>query len=486
MWLMMISYFLFMQLLKGCSMNFHQILQRFSSHRKDVNLSIFDKNALSRKSLQNLLLEYVYFQCGKQKSLLKVVQSLYAEPITSPVVAFLLKKTIFKHFCGGQTFNECLPRMDALFQQHRISTILDYSCEDAYNEDQFQRNYENKMELFHQLEKEYRPESTITDTVRKPFCLQNIVPFIPLKFTSLVSPSLLEKITSLLEQQPLGMKEKEDEILLMLSSALTAEELKSFQSAINRLTKLCQKAKELQISLLIDAEISTRQHAVDCIWRLLALECNQLHSRELSLSHFPVIYNTYQCYLKNSKQRIERDYEFCQKNNLVFGVKLVRGAYMRTENQISEIMKKNYPIFNTKEQTDNNYNEITSFLLSKINEKPSSSSECMKNNVFILFATHNRDSLSLVLENMKRYGISKSFSAVHFAQILGMTDNLTYGLGKEGYNVSKLILYGKFEELMPWMLRRLEENQDSLGGLHLESDVIKDAIRSRLESTLRL
>jgi hypothetical protein len=466
-------------------MNFRKILLRFSTHITRSNVSMFNTDTLSHKPLQNLLLEYVYFQCGKQKSVLAVIQALYSLPPTSPVVAFILKKTIFKHFCGGQTLDECLPLMNSLYQHHGISTILDYSSEDAYSEDQFQRNYENKLQLFHQLEKGYQMKPS-ADADNK---LHDIVPFIPLKLTSLVSPSLLEKITTLVENHCLNTRDAESDLLAKFNFALTKQQMISFETAIIRLKKLCEKAKELQIRLLIDAEVSTRQRAVDCIWFLLALHYNRLEGASTSSSSSsvllsPVIYNTYQCYLKKSKERIQEDYHFCQENGLAFGVKLVRGAYMRTEGALAKTLERDSPVFETKEQTDYNYNDATEFLFKKISENSLAfDSAPRRNDVFVLFATHNRESLSLVLETMERHGVSKSFPAVHFAQILGMTDNLTYGLGKGGYNVSKLILYGKFDALMPWMLRRLEENQDSLGGLLLESNVIKDAIRSRLRST---
>eukprot|EP01040_Poterioochromonas_malhamensis_P012229 gene12229-13373_t len=149
---------------------------------------------------------------------------------------------------------------------------------------------------------------------------------------------------------------------------------------------------------------------------------------------------------------------------------------MKSESSFANQFNKQYPIYTKKSETDDNYNGMIDFLFQHL----STPSETSPPPISALFATHNRDSISHVIKKMKDIGIEKNAKNIHFAQILGMTDNLTIGLAEEGYPVSKLVLFGEFDELMPWMIRRLEENQDSLGGLHAEAAVIRQAFFMKL------
>jgi proline dehydrogenase len=169
----------------------------------------------------------------------------------------------------------------------------------------------------------------------------------------------------------------------------------------------------------------------------------------------PVIYNTYQTYLKRTNDVIEKDLEHAKQYNYIFAIKLVRGAYMYSENkryQNNKISTKSNQLFLSKNEVDLTYNKILEKLIKLISINNNNTQ------IYLLIATHNRMSIMYALEQMEKYKMENSHSCIHFAQIKGMCDNLTFALGLHNYNVSKLIVYGSFVDVLPWLIRRIEEN----------------------------
>jgi len=219
--------------------------------------------------------------------------------------------------------------------------------------------------------------------------------------------------------------------------------------------RVCEAAKKNGLSILLDAEQSHRQPAIDFISRILMARCGGEEKTKISQhSHRPLIYNTYQMYLKGSYQRLRRDIEMGGEKEYPVGVKLVRGAYMVNESERAVENLCENPIMPSKQDTDEQYNKALTTILESISENKS---------VSVLVATHNRESIIKATELMKEKNLLPNDPRIHFAQIMGLCDNLGHGLGNEGYNAHKLVLFGDFSEVFPWLLRRLDENQDVMG-----------------------
>jgi proline dehydrogenase len=409
-----------------------RLITSSQSLRKQHDLKeAFFKNSLLSKTNFQLFKEVIYFEVGKRSRLITFVNKLYYSRIFGPPAAILLKKTVFQHFCGGEKFIDCIPIINSL-QASSVKTIIDHSSEDVTGDENYELNTVDKIKL-------------ISDSTKR---FPEVISFIPIKCTSLMPSEILENISSNL----ILISNKNDDNSALYS--LMKQDLSNFEKGLSRLRRICSSAQQSKVPLLIDAEQSHLQPAVEFLYRLLAKEFHQLPT------HYPVVYNTYQCYLKRAKEAILSDYQFCQENQLIFAAKVVRGAYMKTEKELSNQKNISFPIFSSKEETDDNYNEVSRYFLNELLHKTAKlQPEKSTNDLYLLFATHNRDSIEKAIEFLDLHSVPRDTPFIHFAQILGMTDNLTFGLSDLGFNVSKLVLYGDFSNLMPWMLRRLEENQ---------------------------
>ncbi|CAK9118073.1 unnamed protein product [Durusdinium trenchii] len=212
----------------------------------------------------------------------------------------------------------------------------------------------------------------------------------------------------------------------------------------------------LAIPLLLDAEQSGRQPAVHLLARQLQREFN---------TEEPIVYDTVQMYLKASPQRLDQALHYAGQHGYIYAVKLVRGAYIEQERPFGTI-------FDTKEDTDAAFETAAEKILQAIVTKRPSAA--------LMLATHNRSSLFNAVQMMEKLGLARNDQRVHFAQILGMVDNLTYALGLAGYNASKLLVFGQIHEVLPWLLRRTRENRDAFGAQAHELPVLRNEIRRRL------
>jgi proline dehydrogenase len=237
---------------------------------------------------------------------------------------------------------------------------------------------------------------------------------------------------------------------ITLSKHLSSFELREMQHVHDRALAIASEAAEHGIKLLFDAEQTWVQPAIDN----LVLNLQETFN-DTSKSDFPVIFQTYQCYLKGALQRIEEDVKRSQRMRYHFGAKLVRGAYMHSERQRAMDFHIASPIHDTIEDTHASYDGALEFLLSLQHPRNQSMVE-------IMIATHNQKSVEKAVQLMIEKHIAKEKGKVHFAQLLGMSDNLSFPLGKEGYSVFKYVPYGKVEEAIPYLLRRAAENRDVL------------------------
>ena len=382
------------------------------------------KIAFKLKSNLDLNRAYVLFKVISSPIIVKIGKGLmlFALKLRLPV-NFIVKKTIFKQFCGGETISECTPTIQSLGSQG-IGTILDYSVEGKTNEDDFDKTTD-----------------IIIDTIKKANTEKNI-PFAVFKITGISKFSLLEKASQ---------KDKH------LNTSET-EELSKIKA---RILKICKTAHELNVPVFIDAEESWVQDVIDT-W---AFQMMCLFNKEQT-----IVYNTIQMY-RHDRLKFLRD---CLKQaedfKVSYGVKLVRGAYMEKERDRALEMGYPSPIQINKKATDNDYNVAQDFILENIKQ-------------FTLVAgTHNEESSMQLAKHLEKYGIQKGDSRIYFAQLLGMSDHISFNLSNEGFNVAKYVPFGPVKEVMPYLLRRADENTSVAGQTGRELGLIVTEKNRRKEA----
>jgi len=248
------------------------------------------------------------------------------------------------------------------------------------------------------------------------------------------------------------------------------QEIKLMAAMLSRADALANEAYEHKVRLLIDAEQYRYQPAIDNITLSLQRKYNSFERSEV-----PIIFNTYQCYLKDMPNRMKLDVERAVRHSYHFGAKLVRGAYMNSERERAMKMGYPSPINDTIEDTHTCYDNAMAYLLNyRANHKDSS--------LEVMCATHNQSSIVKAIELATELGIKPDDSALHFAQLLGMSDNLTYALGKRKFQAYKYVPYGPVQEVIPYLLRRAQENSAMLEKSKFENKLILQELKRRVLS----
>ena len=337
---------------------------------------------------------------------------LFALKLRLPI-NFVVKRTIFKQFCGGETISGCAPTIKALGSQG-IGTILDYSVEGKTQEDDFDKT-----------------TAIIIDTIKKAKQEKNI-PFAVFKITGISQFSLLEKAS-----------DKEIE--------LSEKELAELAKVEERILNICKTAYKLNVPVFIDAEESWIQDIIDT-W---AFEMMCLFNKERT-----IVYNTIQMYRHDRLKFLKSCVQKAVDKKVSYGVKLVRGAYMEKERERALDMNYPSPIQIDKQATDDDYNQAQSFILDNIHH-------------FSLVAgTHNEESSMQLARQLEKYQIAKDDHRVFFAQLLGMSDHISFNLSSEDFNVAKYVPFGPVKEVMPYLLRRADENTSVAGQTSRELSLI--------------
>jgi proline dehydrogenase len=383
----------------------------------------FDNTAIAfaAKSDSELLRMYGLFAAMNNNRLVKTGGTLVQKAIEWHLpVKFLIKPTIFRQFCGGENLAECNLAIEKLAQS-RIGTILDYSVEGENDENSFDRTCQE-----------------ILATIDK--ARQNThIPFSVFKVTGLGDGALLKKVQ---DQTP-----------------LTDSEAAAYARVRDRVNRICQQAHAAGIRVFVDAEESWFQDTID----QLTLEMMALYNKEAA-----IVYNTYQLYRHDRLEVLKQDYETGRTQGYYVGAKLVRGAYMEKEVRVARQQGYPNPINPTKAATDQLFNDALKFCVEHLNQ------------VAICAGTHNEESCYLLLDLMARHGIAKDDARIYFAQLYGMSDNLSYNLAHAGYNVAKYVPYGPVEAVIPYLLRRAEENTAIAGQSSREFNLVrKERLRRR-------
>lgn len=329
----------------------------------------------------------------------------------------IMKKSMFGHFCGGETIDETILACQKL-ADYGVQAILDLSVEGKGDEESFEKTTE---EIYQTMLK-----SAETD----------YMPFGVFKTTGLGDFHIMEKIQS-------GQK-------------LTQAEEKAFDRVKERVDRLCKAAHDLGIRVMVDAEESWFQDVIDD----LAYEAMEKYNKDRC-----VVYNTYQMYRHDSLARLMKAHQVAQEKGYLFGAKPVRGAYMEKERERAEDMGYPDPIQPNKAATDRDYDAAIRF--------------CVENGIYLVCASHNEKSNLELTELMDEFGLDSQDSRVFFSQLYGMSDNISFNLAKAGYNVVKYVPYGPVEKVMPYLTRRAAENTSIAGQSSREFDLVKREMKRR-------
>ena len=335
-------------------------------------------------------------------------------------INWIVKPTIYQHFCGGETIEDCLPVVEKL-SAFNVASVLDYSVEGK----------ENTEEIEAALEETLR-------TVINAAGNKNI-PFAVFKPTAFSRSIILEKKSSGSELSP-------DEEL----------EAENFRSRVN---KLCQTAYDQGVRIMIDAEDVCYQVYIDRV----VMEMMELYNRERA-----IVYNTYQMYRTDRLAILERDYRTAVEKGFYLGIKYVRGAYMERERERAARLGYPSPIHPDKESTDRDFNQALKFSVEHIDR------------ISIFNGTHNEQSNLYLTQLMEQHGIARDDERCYFSQLYGMSDHISFNLAHEGYLVAKYLPYGPVRSVLPYLIRRTEENTSIAGQTNRELQLItREKIRRK-------
>ena len=328
-------------------------------------------------------------------------------------VESLIRVTVFDHFCGGTTEDDCLSVVDKMFTKG-VSSVLDYSVEGKEEEEQFDAALQMTLKTI-----EFAKE-------------RKAIPFAVFKPTGLGRFYLYEKIG---EKQP-----------------LTLEEQNEWNRVVYRFDLICKTAHEKDVALLIDAEESWMQDSAD----ELVTDMMRKYNRKKA-----IVFNTLQLYRWDRLDYLKKLHDQAKVEGFYIGMKIVRGAYMEKENSRAEEIGYPTPICESKEATDINYDATMIYMMDNLD-------------VMSIFAgTHNESSSYKLIEMMESRGISKNDSRIWFGQLYGMSDNISYNLAKYGFNVAKYLPFGPVRDVMPYLIRRAEENTSVAGQTSRELNLLK-------------
>lgn len=331
----------------------------------------------------------------------------------------MVKATVFRQFCGGESVGECTPQIARLAEGH-VGAILDYSVEGKAQEADFDRTLATTIETL-----EYAQNN-------------GDVPFGVFKPTGLGSIDIYEKVS--------------------LGNPLTQEEQNSWDNTLVRWRRIIEKANELGVPVMIDAEESWIQPAVDD----LAIEYMRTYNQGKA-----IVYNTAQLYRHDRLAQLKDALELAKKEGFIYAVKIVRGAYMEKERERASRMGYASPIQPDKASTDKDYNEALTLILNHLNH------------MAVVIGTHNENSVALAAELLSEQGYPLDHVHVHVAQLFGMSDHISFNAAAAGLNTAKYLPFGPVRDVLPYLFRRAEENTSVEGQTGRELSLIQKELERR-------
>ncbi|CAG8586014.1 7552_t:CDS:2 [Paraglomus occultum] len=496
----------------------------------DELASTDDRIAVQDKKVSELVRSLLVYKLCSFQSLVNFAPNLIelAKRLHLSWFAYwTIKKTFFAQFCGGQTAEECIETMNRL-KSEGIGCILDYSVEaDVENSkgssdpesDEFRKCFNEKADY-------------VTDMMLK--CIDTAAThpnsFIALKITGITNPLMLERLSTILVtlynqfrrhdndkdgiisrsdllniiKEVSGISDKAAEKLLdefhipnvqtidmvqfqdifsidspkmrhffssLPNERLTSYDIADYDKLMARLDRLFTVARKSNVRVMVDAEQLRFQPAIDSIAMRLSCEYNKMHGSPYG----PIVFNTYQMYLKDARERLELHYEISQRQGFAFAGKLVRGAYMTSERERAKALGYDDPIQDTIESTHDAYNSAVEFLIRKQSEiqMTMGAKLGLRNSpLLLMIASHNVDSMIKACKLMEELNVSSDSGVIFFGQLFGMRDHVSFTLKRHGYEVYKYVPYGKLEEVIPYLIRRAQENSSVLNATDNEQSIL--------------
>jgi proline dehydrogenase len=402
-----------------------------------MNISFEDtKTAFAYKTTKELKRAKFLFESMGKHWLVK--SGLLLTPLALKLglpIKGLIRKTIFSQFVGGETLEETSAVAEKLGDFH-VRVILDYGVEGKSGEENFEHATDEFIKVIQYA-------ST-----------QKNIPFISVKLTGFARFELLEKIDRLSVYTDIVRGKIPFE-------KLDSSEKTEWERIVARLFKICKTASERNVGVLIDAEESWIQDSVDAVTIQMMQKFN---------SQKAVVYNTAQLYRHDRYQFIKDSCAFATENNFILAIKLVRGAYMEKERKRAEELNYPSPINVNKQATDDEYNNALKFSIDP------------ENKMHVVIGSHNEYSNLLATQLMEKYQLQLNDPRIHFSQLYGMSDNITFNLAKAGCNVSKYLPFGPIKDVIPYLMRRAQENSSVSGQTGRELLLIKKELKRRAVS----
>lgn len=382
----------------------------------------FDNTEVAFKQKSNGELKKAYW-------LFKIISSNFLTKVGPPVTNFFLniglpiqgaiKSTIFQQFCGGETIAECDKAIEQL-SKGGVGTILDYSVEGEEEEKVFDETCEEIIRTILRADGDKR------------------IPITVFKVTGIGRFALLQKLDA--------------------KEALSVEETTEFEKVKLRCEMICRAAYERKVPIMVDAEETWIQNTID----ELALDMMRKFNKEGI-----IVYNTYQMYRHDKLADMKADHLIAKAAGFILGVKMVRGAYMEKERKRAAEMGYPSPIQVDKAASDHDYNESLRYCVDHIED------------IAIVAGTHNEESSRLLTYLLEEKKVEHNHPHVYFAQLLGMSDNLSFNLADSNYNVAKYVPYGPIKAVMPYLFRRAQENTSVAGQTGRELGLIERELKRR-------
>ncbi len=383
-------------------------------------IDFYENKSLKNKSKSELIQSLLLFKMIKNKTLFKVMSFLLILfiKIRFPFLKYIIKKTVYKQFCGGENIYQTKNSISKL-KSNKINTTLDFVSENKQNIKDFE-NYLKELKLMIQ------------------FAKQKKIDFIVIKISGLANSNFLEKINN--------------------NEILNKQETIRLKQIKSQVKEICLYAKNNEIKTLFDAEESWTQNTIDEIVMELMKELNIKGCW---------IYNTIQMYRWDRLAYLKNIINESKEKKFILGIKLVRGAYLEKERK--RAIKRQYkcPIHKTKCETDRDFDTAIKLIINNIK------------NIYLFCGTHNEKSTKLLANLMLKNKIKNNNKRIFFSQLYGMSDNISYALKENNFNVSKYLPYGPIIESIPYLIRRLNENSSVSEHSKKELQLIYKEIKSR-------
>jgi proline dehydrogenase len=385
-------------------------------------MKLFDNTevAFSLKSDSQLERAYFLFRMIQNQPMVKIGSAVtnFALKAHLPIEG-LIRSTVFDHFCGGVTEDDCISVIDNMYTKGNVHSVLDYSVEGKDEEISFDGALEKILRIIN-------------------FCEEKkSIPYAVFKPSGFGRFSLYQKVSE--------------------NKLLTQEEQEEWNRVLVRFHTVCKIAVKKNVPLLIDAEESWMQKSADA----LIEELMEVYNKEKS-----IVFNTLQMYRHDRMDYLKALHQKAKVKDFHIGIKVVRGAYMEKERE--RAAEKGYPspICKDKQATDDNYNAAITYM--------------MKHPKMALFAgTHNEQSSYLLMNLAKKHNIKEDDNRLWFGQLFGMSDHISYNLSSQGYNVAKYLPFGPVRDVMPYLIRRAEENTSVAGQTSRELNLLKSERKRR-------